>query len=250
MIAVMVGQLGILTATTRLLFPDKEVRKAFMKEFGRATVENLSPEEITKRVALSSTWQNWAFIATLSFGMAGLLEELLKASWIYSAKNRSKCTGKPIQKTTYLDFTVTSALSFGLLEGIGFLYAAVETQKETGLKLFRTIAERFLYGSTSHVLLAALTGLRAARKDLNGDKLSWWGVVAPSVFFHGCGNTAAFTFSKLEGNVGFIHPTGFWNQVGLYLSLASVNAVAGWMVYKEWTGLQRRSPNTKSDKDS
>ena len=232
--AVMIAQITILSGTARLLFPNYIVRKAFMDEFVRATVHGLTPDEMATRVAFSSSWQNWVFNSSLSFAMAAVTEELLKLSPILFFNRKAKKGEAKLGHLAYLDYALAAGLSFGLVEGIGFLYAACESTEETGWTLARTVAERFIAGSSAHLLYAALTGLRATRKLVYGDQLSWWSVLAPAVLFHGTSNLFAFGLSTLEGNVGWIHPTGFWTQIALYSAVVGVNGLAAWSVRKEW----------------
>lgn len=237
--ALLTAQVTVLTAATRLLFPDPNVREAFMTEFGRSTIEDLTAAERAARLAFSASWQNWVFNTTLSFAIAGLFEEILKLLPVLFISAKAKRRNQQVAKRAYLDYTVTAALAFGVFEGIGFLYAACESAQERGFLLMRTVLERFVAGSTAHVLLAALTGLRATRREIYGDQLSWWNVLTPSILLHGFANSAAFAFSTLEGNVGWIHPTGFWTQVGLYSSVLGFNGMAAWLVWKEWMTLQK-----------
>lgn len=259
--AVVVTQIAMLAGVARVLFPDAAVRKAFMTEFARTTVDGLTSEELAGRTAMASTWRNWALDLSLSFGMAALTEEVLKVSPIlFFAKkdskrevqsnvegNKEENTTKPdLQHAAYLDLALTAGLSFSLFEGIGFLYSACEGAQETGWTLVRTICERFIAGSTAHLLYAALTGLRATRKLAHGDSLSWWAVVAPSILLHGTGNALAFSLSTLDGNVGWIHPKGLWTNVGLYTAFLSVNGFAAWLVRREWNDLKwREAKNEK-----
>lgn len=231
-------QIAILAATTRILFPDRTTRKAFMNEFARATIQGLSSEEMAARVAFSSSWQNWVLNVVVSFGVAAITEELLKLSPLLYFKRKEKRDGQVLGRRAYLEYAVATALSFGLNEGIGFLAVACESANETGWLLARTVAERLIAGTAAHLLYATLTGLRATRKVVYEARMSWWRVIAPSVFFHGLGNTFVFSLSTLEGNVGWVHPTGLWTQVALYATYFGVNGCAAWLVRKEWRAVR------------
>ncbi len=76
------------------------------------------------------------------------------------------------------------------------------------LTLFERIA-----GALARLLTASLSVLRAIRRDYYGDQLSWWAVNGPSVILHVTFNFGTIVASALEGNVGWIHPTGLRNTV-------------------------------------
>ena len=135
------------------------------------------------------------------------MEEPLKYSSIVYARRR--VAGEPGKRRdrAYLDYAVAGALGFGVVEAIGFIYAAVESGGETWLRLMFTLLER-VAGSLVHLLVAALMALRAIRRDFYGDQMSWCAVVGPSISLHGMYDFVALGASALEGNVGWIHPGG------------------------------------------
>jgi RsiW-degrading membrane proteinase PrsW (M82 family) len=134
--------------------------------------------------------------------MAGLVEETLKYLPIAYARRRDAAQRRD---RAYIDYALAGALSFGVIENIGFLYASCEKGHESWARLLLTVFERVVVGASGHLLVAALTALRAIRRDYYGEKLSWWGVVGSSV---------AMAFSTVEGSAGWIHPTGMlaWLQ--------------------------------------
>lgn len=250
LIGIMAIQWGVFTATTKLLFGSGEAKKYFIQEFGRSTTEGLSLEELAKRAALAASWQNWVLNAALSFGMAGFLEETLKYLPVAYAKLRGTPEERRPRNRAYLDYAIAGALSFAVIENIGFLYAAVEGARQSWLKLAGTALERLVFASAGHFLAAALTALRATRRDYYGDQLSWWDIVRPSVILHGCQNFVAFSFGALEGNVGWIHPVGLWNQLGMWSLIGAVNFTAGYLVRQEWKELERRDEKATGPKAS
>lgn len=97
----------------------------------------------------------------------------------------------------------------------------------SGARLLLTVFERISLGSSGHLLMAALTALRAIRWDYYGDKTSCLSVIGPSVLLHGTQNFIALSFSASDGNVGWIHPTGFRKMmmlVGTTLGMIGVGA--------------------------
>lgn len=226
-------------ATTFLLFGPSQSREDFVTEALRSTVDDLTPSQLARRAQLASTWQNWVFMLLFSFLMAGLLEESLKYLPIAYAR-RQPPSRKRHPRNSYLDYTLAGALSFGVVEGIGSLHAAVEQGHESWARLLLTLFERVVLGSTGHVLVALLTALRAIRRDAYGDRLGWWGVVGPAVLWHGTYDFFAFSFSALEGNVGWIHPTGVWRVAAMVSGAFAMVATVGWRVRSEWRALDER----------
>jgi hypothetical protein len=95
-------------------------------------------------------------------------------------------------------------------------------------------------GSAGHLLVTALTALRATRRDVYGDRMSLISVVGPAVFFHGAFNFVAMSASALEGNVGWIHPTGTWNTTAMIGLTTALMATSAWKVRREWKALEYR----------
>jgi RsiW-degrading membrane proteinase PrsW (M82 family) len=142
------------------------------------------------------------------FIAAGLVEERLKYLPVTYARRRYEGTRKTQHRNrVYIDYAISTALSFGLLESIGFIYAARQDSCDTWPKFLLTLVERLVIGQIGHLSAAALTAIRAIMRDYYGDDLSWWGVVGPAVMFHGMLNFVAVSRSAAEGNVGWIHPS-------------------------------------------
>jgi RsiW-degrading membrane proteinase PrsW (M82 family) len=177
------------------------------------------------------------------FIAAGLVEETLKYLPIVYARRRDPTKSR---NRAYIDCSLSAALSFGLLEGIGFIYAV---RSDTWPKFLLTVVERLVIGQIGHLSAAALTALRAIRRDYYGDKLSWWGVVGPAALFHGTFNFVAISGSVLEGNVGWIHPSD-WRIVvpGLGILTSLVARQIG-QVRREWEYIENRDRMSKASKD-
>jgi RsiW-degrading membrane proteinase PrsW (M82 family) len=223
-----------------ILFGRGPTRNAFWNELWRGTVDGLTADELARRAQLAATWQNWVFNAIFTFLAAGLVEETLKYLPIAYVRHRGdSAEQRPHRSRAYLDYTLSAALGFGVVEAIGFIYAACADGGETGSKLALTVLERVV-GSLGHLLVTALTALRATRKDFCGDQMSWLSVTGPAIVFHGAFNFVAISASALEGNVGWIHPTGTWNTTAMIGLTTALMATSAWKVGREWKALEDR----------
>lgn len=237
----MLVQMAICSVASTVLFigSDDKLKDDFWIEFARSSIGGLSTDDLVRRADLAASWQNWAFIGVLSFLGASLVEESLKYLLIVYARRRVAAELRKRRDRAYVDYAVAGALGFGVVEAIGFIYAAVESGGETWLRLMFTLFER-VAGSIGHLLVAALMALRAMRRDYYGDEMSWWVVVGPSIALHGMYDFVALGASALEGNVGWIHPVGRWDTVGMLGLIGGVMVVAGWLVRGEWKALEER----------
>ncbi|KAM0796948.1 hypothetical protein BDR22DRAFT_882348 [Usnea florida] len=233
-------QMAICSAVSNVIFRTKELRDSFWNEFGRATIDGLTTGQLERRAELAMSWHNWIFISAFTFLAAGFVEESLKYIPIAYARHRGTVEQRKQRNRAYIDYTVTSALSFGLVESIGFLYASCEQGHETWSKLIVTLFERIIVGSLGHLLAASLTALRATRRDYYGDRMSWWAVVGPSMILHGSYDFVAMASSALEGNVGWIHPTGLRITAAMYGLIGAVIVTASLLVRREWRSLGHR----------
>ena len=237
--AVMGVQMAVCSAAIALLFGSGKMKDNFWTEFGRSSIHGLTTEELTYRAELAASWQNWVFNAVLSFLAASLGEETLKYVPIAYARRSGTPEQKKQRDRAYVDYAVSGALGFGVVEAIGFIYAACEQGRETWPRLMFTVFERMV-GSVGHLLIAALTALRAIRRDYYGEGMGWWDVVGPSVVLHGTNDFVALTASALEGNVGWIHPVGVGNTTVMLGLISGLIAAAVWQVRREWKTLEDR----------
>jgi RsiW-degrading membrane proteinase PrsW (M82 family) len=234
-------QVAICKAASMILFRSDEMRKAFWEEFQRSTIDGLTGGQLARRAELAVSWQNWVFISAFTFVTAGLVEESLKYLPIIYARRRGTAKQRGQRSRAYIDYGLAGALSFSVVESMGFLYVACEQGQETWPKLLLTLFERMVLGQTGHLLFACLTALRAIRRDYYGDELSWWGVVGPSVALHGAYDFVALAASALGGNVGWIHPTGVGATVVMLGLIICLVATAAWKVRQEWKALDSPS---------
>ena len=241
LVVVMLVQMAICSAASTILFmgSDEEMRDGFWIEFARGSIEGLSTDELARRAELADSWQNWVFIGVLSFFGASLVEESLKYLSIVYARRRATAEPRKRRDRAYVDYAVAGALGFGVVEAIGFIYAAVESGGESWPRLMFTLFERVV-GSLGHLSLAALMALRALRRDFYGDQMGWWAVVGPSVALHGAYDFVALGASALEGNVGWIHPVGMLVTVGMLGLIGGLMGTAAWLVRGEWKALEER----------
>jgi RsiW-degrading membrane proteinase PrsW (M82 family) len=249
--AVALIQLVICKAASTILFGSgTAMGKDFWTEFWRSSIDGLSASELTHRAELGASWQNWVFNAVLTFVAAGLGEETLKYLPIAYARRRGTAKQRKQCNRAYIDYALAGTLGFGLVENIGFIHAACKPgHEETWPKLMLTLFERVILGQIGHLSVAALTALRAIRRDSYGDPLSWWSVVGPAVIYHGTFNFVAMAASALEGNVGWIHPTGLRITAAMFGLATGIVATAVWQVRREWKALDDRDCVIRSSED-
>lgn len=246
---VVLVQIVICKAASAILFGSHTMRKDFWNEFQRSTIDGLTAEALTRRAELAASWQNWVFNSAFTYITAGLVEETLKYLPIVYACRRGTAKQRQRRNRAYIDYVLADALSFGVIESIGFLYASCEKGHVTWPKLILTLFERIVLGQLGHLSAACLTALRAIRRDYYGDQLSWWSVVGPSVILHGTYDFGALAFSALEGNVGWIHPTGVRNIIAMLGLGIGLVATATWQVKQEWKSLDIHDRTNTSSKD-
>lgn len=246
---VLLVQIGVCKAATAILFGSGEKNKDFWNEFLRTSIDGLTADELKHRAELAATWQNWVFNGALTFVAAGLVEETLKYLPIVYAHHRDAVKKRRRRNRAYIDYALAGGLSFSLMENIGFLYASSEGSNDTWPKLLLTLFERMVLGQLGHLSMSLLTALRAIRRDLYGDQISWWGVVGPSVMFHGAFDFIAFSACALDGNVGWIHPTGVRKTIALLgVGVGLVGTVIS-LARQEWKWLDNFDHSSSSDKD-
>ena len=246
------AQVVICKGVSAILFRSDQVRAEFWEEFTRTTIAGLTADQLARRNELAASWENWVFNATLTFVSAGLVEETLKYLPIAYARRKGTAKERGQRDRAYIDYALSGALSFGMIETIGYLYISSESAGEAVFKSILNLFARVVIGQVGHISVAALTALRAIRRDYYGENLSWWRVVGPSILLHGTYNFVAMTGSTLEGNVGWIQPTGtkvVTVGLGLIISLVSFSV---WQVCREWKSLEFQDHILKSfgDKSS
>ncbi|KAK5172197.1 uncharacterized protein LTR77_003835 [Saxophila tyrrhenica] len=233
--AVSALQAGVGYGLATLFYGNGEGRNLFLEEVMRNTVAGLSPDFITRRAEMASSWRYIGFYSLTCFAAAGLGEEVLKFLPVVYAHRRSPPKEREPRNRAYLDYAMAASLAFGVVEGIGFLYTACERGSESGSKLALTVLERLVLGSCGHILMAVLSALRATRRDYCGEThLSWWKVLGPSVLVHGFFDAAALAFSSYEGNVGWIHPESISTTAVMLTTAVGVWAGTAWMVWREF----------------
>jgi PrsW family intramembrane metalloprotease len=236
-------QIAVCKAVSSILFyHDPQANKDFWTEFARSSIEGLTSGELMKRAEIAWSWRNWVFTGALTFVAAGLGEETLKYLPIAYARRRG--TGEERKKISraYLDYAMAGALSFSLIENLGFLYGSVEKGNESWSRLGLSVFERVIIGGTGHLAMSMLTALRAIRRDYYGDQLSWFEVVGPAALYHGAFDFACFGASAWEGNVGWVHPSRPGITSVMFGACLGFVGTAIWQTRREWSDLEERDP--------
>ncbi|KAE9374133.1 hypothetical protein N431DRAFT_437644 [Stipitochalara longipes BDJ] len=223
-----------------LFYHDPTGSQDFWTEFARTSVADLTSEEVVKRASIAWGWRNWVLNGALTFVAAGLGEEILKYAPIAYARRRGKPEERRKGSRAYVDYALAGALSFSVIENIGFLYASVEKGGESWARLALSVFERVIIGGTGHLTMSVLTALRATRRDCYGDRLSWWEVIGPAALYHGAFDYVCFSASAWDGNVGWIHPTDLGVTSVMFGSCLSLVASAMWQTRREWRVLEKR----------
>ncbi|KAJ3112025.1 hypothetical protein HK100_002473 [Physocladia obscura] len=259
LVSVGVIQLVVCKAVAALLFRSGSISESeFWTEFGRRTFADLTDAESVKRLQIAASWKNWVFNAALSFVAAGFGEEVLKYLPIAYARRLNLASTsstddatKKTQTRIYLDYALASALSFSLIENIGFIYECAESGGESWQQLVISVFERIFVAGAAHVSVATLTALRATRRDYYGEKFlgGWLGVIWPAVLFHGTFNFVCFGASALEGNVGWVHPKSFGVTAGLIGICTGIVSSAAWLAKREWNSLEKLNRDVKDASD-
>ena len=215
------------------------MKDEFRAEFARSSIDGLSTDQLARRADLAASWQNLVYIVVLSFFGAGLVEGSFKYLAIVYARRRATAERRQRRDRAYIDYAVAAALVFGVADAIGFIYTAVESGGETWPRLMLTLFERVV-DWLEHIMVAALMALRAIRRDYYGDRMSWLAVVGPSVLLYGARDFIALSASALEGNVGWIHPVGWWNTAQMLGVIVWLLSIAVSLVGKELKALEDR----------
>lgn len=172
------------------------------------------------RAAFTTTPAYWVFVVFFSYFATGATEETLKYTVIMLARRKQE----HIRWVDYFMYGAASGLSFGTLEGLGFLIP--ECGKESAGKLLLTLFERMVMGIISHSIWGMLTGVNLARAQLKGEKLNFLHIVGPSIFFHGSMNFLFMGYCAWAGIIGWIHPEDFASLSSLLLGVAVIFALS------------------------
>ena len=242
-------QMAITKGASAVIFKTHVASTEFWKEFTRSTVTDMTTDQLARRAELAASWENWVSNAVLCFISAGFVEETLKYLPIAYARRWGTAKQREQRTRAYIDYALAGALSFGMIETIGYLYISCDSANETLAKSVLTLLARVIVGQVGHLSVAALTALRAIRRDYYGDKLNWLEVVGPSILLHGTYNFLAMSGSTLEGNVGWIQPTGVRIVTMGFGLITSLVASTVWQVDREWKSLEIRDRFIKPSED-
>ena len=231
------------TAATAL-FGNGEIRDYFVREVMRASIDRLSTDDIASRAALAWSWRNIVFNAVFSFVGAALTEETLKYMPVVYCRHSLKKTDRETRQRSRaaLDYALAWGLGIGLVEAVGGLYAE---RQSTWPKIALTVFERVVLGSSAHLVTAALSALRSIREDQSSKNTTsrrsfrtFLSIIGPSLILHGANNFGLFSFSAWDGNIGWIHPTNFAQNMAMLTMYCTALGAAGWLVRREWNAVE------------
>jgi len=241
-------QLGVCKAASTLIFGSGDTEKFFWAQFQRNTIAGLTGDQIMRRLELANSWKSWLFNCILSYVGAGFTEEMLKYLPVIYASHRGTIKDRTSRNRAYIDYVLAAALGYSVSEGVAYLYAVCESGQMNKSLILLTLFERLILGFVGHLSYACLTAIRATRRDYYGERLRWWQVVGPSALLHGTWDMAALSISALNGNVGWIHPTGFWPTTAIIVPATGIAAATVWQVIQELNALDALdSVEKKSD---
>ena len=203
----------------------------YIMEFGRSEneVKLLPPETVAFRRDLAYSTPNLLAIVFMST-LAPLTEEVFKFAALKTVERYFPTKTKT--KRNYVLIAMAVGLGFALVENLAFIAAA--TDKSTQTQLAITIIERSLFGTSGHLLTAALTGCKFAQmQGTTSASKSMWSTIKESMLYHGLGNFGLFVTTTLYGNVGFVHPPDALGMAAMFTYIIGVNACAAWRVSSE-----------------
>jgi len=203
---------------------------AYMREFGRHTLEGVSAEIIAQRRTWAREPRHFAMLALLAFPLAGVLEELFK----YTCLRLAIWRNKPKHEWEYLIYATAAGIGFATIENFLFVHAGIKGG-ETSRKLALTIAERTIFGIIGHGATAAITGLRSVHRDARKEEMSVWQVIVRAALYHGVMDFGLFSLSAWNGNVGWIHSPDLVSNIVGY---TFVFLLQGSLVRDLWQGIR------------
>ena len=127
---------------------------------------------------ISKTVGFFFFIFLVAFCVAGCVEESLKYALTVRIK---RLTPGFADRNGFLLYAATAALGFSTFENIGYAYIVTAP----ALAVLLNIASRVLVSTPLHVCCGFLTGIGVVRRDVYGEKLPLWRVMALPVAIHG-----------------------------------------------------------------
>lgn len=223
-----------------------------MKEFLRADVSALTPEQLARRALMARDPRYAALFLPLMASLSiALPEEVLKYLPVVWLARRKKGKGKDggdrmrwarvvVGKRAAVRAAAAAALGFGVVELVAYVHAAAASTA-TGPPMAVTLLERVFVGLPGHVAMAVLSASRGADAAAGGDKSGGWravlSAVAPSVAYHALFDLILLGSSALVGgHVGWVHPEGLRAVVGTLGACAVVQGVLYVHTARAWLG--------------
>lgn len=232
------AQVAVAWPVGKLVFGSQWDR--FLEELGRSDneVKLLDAETIAFRRGMAFSIQNLMagiFLSTL----APLTEEIFKYAALRIVERYFPERVKT--KRNYAVIAMAIGLGFGLMENLAFIVVATPVQTQAQLAL--TILLRGIFGTSGHLLTAALTGCKFAQsRDLSSTQpRGMWSIIKESMLYHGLGNFGLFMITTAYGNVGFVYPTDAIGWAAAAFCAFGVNALAAWRVAQEISCLDKKS---------
>lgn len=192
------------------------------------------------------------FVAIMTFGLAGLCEEVQKYYSIvlavrFRGRNWRRLVEIDVSHTDvalkavvsatereYLMYGVTTGLAFAAVEMYMFVVgSATKPTITSSYELVRLVAERLCVGTVAHLLCGLSTALNMVRRDIRKEKIGVIHVVGRSAFYHGLVDFTLMGFSTVSGNVGWVHPEDSMGTLICWAMSTCVIGFLGWLVWKD-----------------
>lgn len=229
-----VFQWSLITVMFKALFGAQA--SDYMREIQRGTLKDVSEEIILARQRMAWIPEYFLVLTTFSYVGAAVVEEAVK----YLALLLAVRYARPRHEHEYLIYAAFAGLGYGTIENILVTYSSVKLGDSGGM-IALTLFERIIFASLGHTIMALLTSLQSIRRDVRGEKISIWRVLAPAVVYHGSWDFVLLSISAWNGNIGWIHPTDV-GSIGFGVSLVlALQVKAAWDVSKQLKELQLRA---------
>lgn len=174
-------------------------------------VDVYSTQHSDVRKQMVSSWQYLLFLVVTSYIAIAMVEEGVKYCSLMVVRRYRAVANE----ADYITYAMASALGFGTVEGVAFIYQAC--QSESGPIIALYVFQRVFLGTPGHAMTNCLLAINVIRRDLRGQHMSLWQVVRLPVFLHGTFDFGLFYITAVNGNIGWVHPE---NGISLVLVLA------------------------------
>ena len=191
----------------------------------RNHIDAYGTEHEDARKRMTARWQYLLFLVLTSYVAIAMVEEGLKyCSLLIVRRYRAV-----VHESDYITYAMTSALGFGTLENLTFIYQA--SQVESGGQLALSVFERVALGAPGHAMTSCLLAINVVRRDLRGEPMNLWHVMRLPVLLHGTFDFVLFYISAANGNIGWVHPRDGISLM-LVLTFAMGMSLATWVILR------------------